>query len=249
METSGDELEELLAKFFRPRGTCQLCQKQDLKGAMEFHLGECLALHQRQADGRPSPKYLLLVESSGHSEHYWLYLEMVQQAKLARLDQFLRTLWLECCGHLSAFTIEGTRYSIDAGMYGEEWEIEPSVQEYPMDVPIRRVLSPGQDCAYEYDYGSTTYLSIQVVTAYTGVVTGSSVRCLSRNDPPRLLCNKCGRAATLVCPFCKDMAPFGKAGWFCPKCAKKHDCGVETMLPVVNSPRVGVCGYAGELPT
>jgi hypothetical protein len=188
METSSDELEELLAKYFRPRGTCQLCQKQDLKSAMAFHLGACLAQHQRQADGRPSPKYLLLVESREHPEHYWLYLEMVQQAKLARLDQFLRTLWLECCGHLSAFTIEGARYCIDAGMYGEEWDAEPSMQEEPMDVPIRRVLSPGQDCTYEYDYGSTTFLSIQVVAAYTGVVTGSSVRLLACNDPPRLYC-------------------------------------------------------------
>jgi hypothetical protein len=151
METSGDELEELLAKYFRPRGTCQLCQMQDLKSTMAFHLGGFLAQHQRQADGRPSPKYLLLVEGCEHLEHYWLYLEMVQQAKLARLDQFLRTLWLECCGHLSAFTIEGARYSIDAGMYGEEWDAEPSMQEEPMDVPIRCVLSAGQDCTYEYD--------------------------------------------------------------------------------------------------
>jgi hypothetical protein len=249
METSGDELEDLRAVLFRPRGTCQLCQKQILKGEAEFHLGGCLTEHHRQASGRPSPKYFLLVESSEHPEHYWLYLEMVQQAKLARLDQFLRSLWLECCGHLSAFTIENTRYSIDAGMYEEEWETEPAMQEEPMDVPIRRVLEPGQECAYEYDYGSTTYLSIQVIAAYTGVATGSSVRLLARNDPPRLWCNGCGRVATLVCPFCKDTAPFGKAGWYCPKCAKKHDCGVETMLPVVNSPRVGVCGYTGGSPT
>lgn len=247
METSDDELEALLATYFQPRGTCQLCQKQDLKGAMAFHLGGCLAQQQGQADRRPSPKYLLLVESRGLPEHYWLYLEMVQQAKLTRLDQLLRTLWLECCGHLSAFTIDETRYSIDAGMYEGEWETELSVQEEPMDVPIRRILSPGQDCAYEYDYGSTTYLSIQAVAAYTGVTTGSSVRCLARNDPPFLRCNECGRAATLVCPFCKDTAPFGKAGWFCQRCARSHDCGIETMLPVVNSPRVGVCGYTGEI--
>jgi hypothetical protein len=249
MEMSGDKLEALLAKYFRPRGTCQLCQKQDLKGAMAFHLGGCLAQHQHQADGRPSPKYLLLVEGRDHPEHYWLYLEMVQQAKLARLDQLLRKLWLECCGHLSAFTIENTRYSSDAGMYEEEWETESSLQEEPMDVPIRRVLSPGWGCTYEYDYGSTTFLSIQVVSAYTGVATGSSIQLLARNDLPHLLCNKCSRVATFVCPFCKDTAPFGKAGWFCQRCAKKHDCGFETMLPVVNSPRVGVCGYGGELST
>lgn len=255
MDTSGDELEALLAKYFRPQGTCQICQQQDLKGAMEFHLGGCLAQHQHQADGRPSPKYLLLVEGKGYPEHYWLYLEMVQHANLARLDQFLRKYWLECCRHLSAFTIEDTCYSINAGIYKWKWEIEPSlqmeppIQEESMDVPIRRVLYPGKSCTYEYDYGTPTFLSIQVVAAYTGVTIGSSVRLLARNDPPRLVCNSCGKVATLVCPFCKGTAPFGKAGWFCQRCAKKHSCGIKTMLPVVNSPRVGECGYRGELST
>ncbi|QBD82810.1 hypothetical protein EPA93_45350 [Ktedonosporobacter rubrisoli] len=58
MEASGEELEDLLAKYFQPRGTCQFCQKQDLKGAMAFHLGGCLAQYQHQAGGRSSPKYL-----------------------------------------------------------------------------------------------------------------------------------------------------------------------------------------------
>ena len=26
---------------------------------------------------------------------------------------------------------------------------------------------------------------------------------------------------------------------------RNHDCGEEAILPVVNSPRMGVCGYTG----
>ncbi|MEJ5252084.1 MAG: hypothetical protein HPY54_00055 [Chthonomonadetes bacterium] len=33
--------------------------------------------------------------------------------------------------------------------------------------------------------------------------------------------------------------------WLCKECARKHDCGEEYFLPVVNSPRVGQCGYTG----
>ena len=28
-------------------------------------------------------------------------------------------------------------------------------------------------------------------------------------------------------------------------CADEHDCGLGSFLPVVNSPRAGVCGFVG----
>jgi len=31
----------------------------------------------------------------------------------------------------------------------------------------------------------------------------------------------------------------------CEGCAGEHECGEEMLLPVVNSPRVGMCGYEG----
>ena len=34
-------------------------------------------------------------------------------------------------------------------------------------------------------------------------------------------------------------------GWLCQSCADEHECGEDMLLPVVNSPRTGVCGYAG----
>jgi len=35
-------------------------------------------------------------------------------------------------------------------------------------------------------------------------------------------------------------------GWLCDECAPKHKCGEDMLLPVVNSPRVGKCGYTGD---
>lgn len=34
-------------------------------------------------------------------------------------------------------------------------------------------------------------------------------------------------------------------GLLCERCAEKHHCGDEMWLPVVNSPRTGMCGYTG----
>ena len=50
-------------------------------------------------------------EASG-APLYWLDLEIKTDSKLRQLDDLLRKVWLECCGHLSAFKIDGLRYSV-----------------------------------------------------------------------------------------------------------------------------------------
>lgn len=35
-------------------------------------------------------------------------------------------------------------------------------------------------------------------------------------------------------------------GWLCESCAKNHECDEDMFLPVLNSPRTGVCGYTGS---
>jgi len=42
-----------------------------------------------------------------YNKDFWLDLEMTGSASLDKLDKYLRAIWLECCGHLSKFTIGG----------------------------------------------------------------------------------------------------------------------------------------------
>ena len=56
------------------------------------------------------------------------------------------------------------------------------------------------------------------------------------------MCGVCGKPATQVCTECM----WENTGWLCDECASKHDTDEEMFLPVVNSPRVGMCGYTGE---
>ena len=96
---------------------------------------------------------------------------------------------------------------------------------------------------YEYDFGTTTYLSVSVIAERNGPAKkGNSVTVLARNDQPGVLCGACGKdLATGVCTMC-----WGDEGWVCDECAPDHECGEEMLLPVVNSPRVGQCGYTGQ---
>ena len=81
--------------------------------------------------------------------------------------------------HLSAFEIEGARYAIDAGMYND-WDMS----EKSMRVRLDKVLSPGQSCSYEYDYGTTTELKLKVISERQVAVKGNAIQILARNIPP-----------------------------------------------------------------
>ena len=104
------------------------------------------------------------------------------------------------------------------------------------------VIKPGIKFEHEYDFGSTTHLELKVISQYSGNVKGKSVRILARNEPPIYECQTCGKMATQICCECI----YSDEGLLCDDCASKHECDEDMLLPVVNSPRVGVCGYTGD---
>jgi len=111
-----------------------------------------------------------------------------------------------------------------------------------MDVALGDILCPGMEFHHEYDFGTTTHPSLRVVSEREGRMASKSIEVLARNDPPLITCEICGEIATLVCAQCI----WSDEGWLCDKCAGEHKCGEEILLPVVNSPRAGMCGYTGE---
>jgi len=165
---------------------------------------------------------------------YWMHLEAPVDATLADLDDFLRDAWLECCGHLSAFTIGGISY---ASSVDPDWGMD----DRSMDVKLGRVLAAGNEFRHEYDFGSTTYLTLKALSERKGPIRGRDIEILAQNEPPLIPCDQCGQEATQVCTECS----WSGGGWLCNQCSEAHDCGEEMLLPVVNSPRVGVCGYTG----
>jgi hypothetical protein len=165
---------------------------------------------------------------------YWMHLEAPADATLADLDDFLRAAWLECCGHLSAFTIGGVSY---ASSVDPDWETD----DRSMDVKLSRVLHVGDGFHHEYDFGSTTYLTLKTVGERMGRTSGKGIEILAQNEPPPIPCDECGQVATQICSECS----WSGKGWLCDQCSEAHECGEEMLLPVVNSPRVGECAYTG----
>jgi hypothetical protein len=231
-----------MAKRQQTKAVCQLCQGVVSKAGMTRHLAKCLAAHEGAgtALSKPRPKTVRLLQllvQGQYNPEYWLYVEMPATATLRDLDQFLRQIWLECCGHLSAFKIAGTQYSVQTAVEaGDPW-FAPPWEERNMDVPVAKVLHPDMKFTHEYDFGSTTHLALRVVGERKGKASQQPVRLLARNEPPQILCERCEKKPAAWVDV------FEGYDWCCEECVENTEEGV---LPVVNSPRVGVCGYTGE---
>jgi len=214
-------------------GQCNLCGNTFSKSAMTKHLKSCKQKEQKSETSSPGKSSRKTKVEARYSSAYWMHLEVPADAKLEVLDSFLRQIWLECCSHMSAFTIEGKTYSVaPMADYDDE----------NMEIRLDEVLSPGMKFFHEYDFGTTTHLAIKVVSQEQKQIKGKSVRVLARNEPPSIPCMSCGKVSAQVCTECL----WSGEGWLCNECAAEHKCDEDMFLPVVNSPRVGMCGYTGQ---
>jgi hypothetical protein len=208
-------------------GTCGICRAAVTSKEIQKHLQVCLK--RNTAGGEPggkkkpaAPLFHLRVEGYGLSQAlYWMHLKVLAAASFRDLDLFLRKTWLECCGHMSAFYPEG--------------------EEVAMTVKLGDALRPGQKLLYEYDFGTTTELLLTVISELDGGIKKGKAEIIARNDAPPIQCVHCQSPATTICTECFD----DSAGWLCDDCAAEHDCDPEMFLPLVNSPRTGLCGYEG----
>lgn len=104
---------------------------------MATHLETCAA----SADAGGSPQLLIRLRiDDRYASGYWIYVEMRADATLQHLDSLLRQLWLECCGHLSAFSVDHRALAMGKRA-GSAFQ------------------TIGTTFHYEYDFGSTTALT------------------------------------------------------------------------------------------
>lgn len=240
-------------------GQCLYCKEKFSKITINRHLQKHLA--EKSKENKRGKSFLLKVESNPKwgSSPYFLSLWIDGEALMEDVDDFLRRIWLECCGHMSSFTDSKNKpkgggwdffETEDLLMKGKIKEYEKLMEEANGEIPKSRkakaALSKGMKIDYEYDFGSTTSLQLTVVEEYP-IKADERIVLLSRNEPLEILCDICHKEpAEVLCMVCS----YDDESYFCKKCAKEHaktcsDFGDYASMPVVNSPRVGVCGYTG----
>lgn len=221
-----------MASTKQTKGACTYCGREMTRGGMARHLRSC---EKRQeaiaaADEKPGPNgtFIHLQVQDAYGGPYWLQLEMDGAATLKKLDSYLRAIWLECCGHLSQFSTGG-------------W----GGRQIGMGRKVADVFRHGVELTHIYDFGTSTETLIKAVDVREGKSTVSKpVALMARNDPPAFECMECGKQATSLCMEC--IYEENRSGMLCERHAEEHphdDYGEP--LPVVNSPRIGECGYSG----
>ncbi|MGR3179476.1 MAG: IS1096 element passenger TnpR family protein [Candidatus Anammoxibacter sp.] len=215
----------------KSQGECLLCNSMFGKSGMTKHLKSCIQNSVNHEKTNNKKFFHIMVEGEERPE-YWVHIKASSNAKLKDLDGFLRDMWLECCGHMRAFEIEGMRYSSSPmGEYDEK----------SMSIKLGDALNSNTKIYYEYDFGSTTALTLKVVSEIEAEAKGKAIQLLARNESPLITCGNCKNKATHVCTECI----YSGEGWVCDECVSIHECDEEMLLPIVNSPRVGTCAYTG----
>ena len=213
----------------KSEGNCNFCKDTFSNISIGRHLQSCEKRIKAHNSEKKSGKRYLLKAGAGP---FWVYFEVDTQNTLEKVDDFLRNLWLDCCGHLSAFKIDEQTYSYDQ---------QEEFGDKSMRFPLHKVISPGQTFSHEYDFGTTTYLTLKCISEREGET--KKINILARNNLPHFPCHTCKKTpARDICSQCL----WESKSMFCAHCAKKHKCDEEMFLPVVNSPRMGMCGYTGE---
>jgi len=197
-----------MAKTNSVQGNCFICGKTAAKTAMKNHI-----LKEHNMGDEPC---LLIKAEGAYDKDFWLFFTVPLEASLSVVDTFLRKIWCECCGHMSAFRAGGAEY-------GKSRKISS--------------LAVGGSLLYEYDFGTTTEILLTAVAEISRPKQREKVCLLARNEPREVPCDGCGAPAVVVNSWEGEV--------LCEECAKNVE-DEEALLPIVNSPRCGECAYDGE---
>lgn len=96
-----------------------------------------------------------------------------------------------------------------------------------------------------YDFGSSTETLLTTVDVRLGKpLTDKPIFQMGRNKPPAVECMECSKPASWMCFEC--IHENGDEGTLCEEHMKRHECDeFGGPVPLVNSPRIGVCAYSG----
>lgn len=214
------------------RGICLFCGETVVKRSVSKHLARCPKRQEQslaaQSSARAEDTIWHLRVQSADAKEYWLDLEMIGSSTLEKLDRYLRAIWLECCGHLSEFSIGGWGGTV----IGKARK-------------ANSIFESGLVLRHLYDFGTTSETDIHVVGSRTGrPLTKHPIFLMARNNPPDLRCQECGQPAVWLCIEC--LYEEGATGLLCDTHSEEHSHNeYDGYMPIVNSPRIGMCGYEG----
>ncbi|MBE6091063.1 MAG: plasmid pRiA4b ORF-3 family protein [Clostridium beijerinckii] len=158
------------------QGRCYYCNKELTERTIKRHAKSCSVMKKSIEEKMNYTKvvreqFIISMKDKYNPSLYCIYVSIDAKLQLQHLDKFIRDIWVECCGHLSAFYID------------EEIYHDNSDEQYEMNFYLKDVLNVNKKFEYEYDFGSTTYLTLEVVDIIQVPSEFSQVEVIARNNP------------------------------------------------------------------
>lgn len=220
---------KIMTKKPRPRGICSYCGEEVVKQSVVKHLEKCAKRQEAVKNAMGNTESLIHLRAEcAWDKRFFLDLEARGSATLKDLDSYLKVIWLECCGHMSQFGYDAWRDKI------------------PMSRKIESVFQAGVEVTHLYDFGTTSETAIRTISERNGIATTRHPICLLiRNKIPEVPCDDCKKPASYLCMEC--LCEGGEPSYFCDFCIGPHGHTENYGPPIrlVNSPRLGMCGYDG----
>lgn len=214
------------------KARCSFCGVELTKAAMTRHFDKCEKrlelINKAEREKRGNELLYHLRIQDAYLKDFWLDIEMRGSAALKDIDSYLRSIWLECCDHLSQFSVG-----------------DFDTPEIPKSKKVSDVFSRVIEITHIYDFGTSSYTMIKNMGTREGTpLTTHPIMLMARNLIPESECIECGQPAAWLCMEC--MIEDDVWGVLCDKHAKKHPHkNYGKPIRIVNSPRLGMCGYDG----
>ena len=191
-------------------GICNVCHTTLFGNEARGHIARCVEARHSIRGTRAALKgrsRTVHISVGSPERPHWMELGVRADTTLLELDRFLRSVWLECCGHLSHFDIGGVVYSVMVPRPQDDFEFEPmderEEQWRHMGRTVGTAILPATWFEHQYDYGTTTDLDLRHAGEFEGLVQalgpsqpwhGGKIVVLARNHPLQS-CSLCGRPA------------------------------------------------------
>ena len=210
------------------KAKCYYCNKELTERTIKRHMKNCSemkkSIYEKGIDNKEKRnQFIIAIKPKYAGNEYCIYLSIDGTLGLIHIDQFIRDIWVECCGHLSGFKIRGKFY-----------------QDHSVNTKLNDVLNVNEKFEYEYDFGSTTHLILDVVDIIQVPSGFSQIEIIARNHEIKHNCEMCGAEAKYF--------NYEKDEWECENCIDE-DNDMISEFDYCNSPRDGVCSYEGHKET
>lgn len=211
---------------------CKICNQKFTERGLKKHIIKCIpttiynGIYMRLYGEKK-----IKVNDETIIKKYWVYIVVPLDYTLHKLDSVIRNIWVECCNHLSEFIVSKDN-KINIYIYSNHEQEDKDINQ---QINLLDVIK-NKELVYHYDFDNTTKINIEILDIITNKKNNENILLINRNNEVDINCSNCNNSSNKICSICNKIN--------C--CYNSCMCDNKTLLPLLNSPRMGTCCYGSK---